>query len=45
MASRVSGNYAVPYNPREWAGGSRRTSMIENRGSEAESLDFPKHQD
>ncbi|OAP59619.1 hypothetical protein AYL99_06917 [Fonsecaea erecta] len=39
MAARVSGNYNVPYDPREWVGGSRRTSFgseTRNPGSQAE---------
>ncbi|KIX97133.1 uncharacterized protein Z520_07247 [Fonsecaea multimorphosa CBS 102226] len=38
MAARVSGNYNVPYDPREWVGGSRRTSFSDGRnpGSQAE---------
>ncbi|OQV04800.1 hypothetical protein CLAIMM_09628 [Cladophialophora immunda] len=39
MAARVSGNYNVPYDPREWVGGSRRTSFgsdCRNPGPQAE---------
>lgn len=36
MSSRATLSYAAPYDPREWVGGSRRTSMIEHHGNEAE---------
>ncbi|KIW49644.1 hypothetical protein, variant [Exophiala xenobiotica] len=40
MAGRASSQYNVPYDPREWAGGSRRSSMvIEGRINEAQPED------
>lgn len=36
MTSRTTLSYTAPYDPREWVGGSRRTSMIERHGNEVE---------
>lgn len=45
MATRVAGNYNVPYDPREWvARGSRRSSLVlegRNVGAEAEGMCVP----
>ncbi|KAJ9608830.1 hypothetical protein H2200_006601 [Cladophialophora chaetospira] len=40
MATRLSSNYNAPYNPREWVGGSRRTSLVlDGRHSGAQAED------